>query len=173
MNKALDKDNISQKSADSQVSLLVDTSIERHSGFLIPVLQDIQEEHNYLPEDALRAVAQKLNISLSDVCGVASFYKTFSFTPKGKYIITVCVGTACHVRGGARIVDAISQKLGIEPGETTEDMNFTLETVNCLGACALGPIIVVNGEYHGQMTKAKAVRLLKEIRKSESVKQDE
>lgn len=140
--------------------------VKRHGKFLVPILQDVQEEYNYLPESAMRLVAEKLNIPLRDMYGVASFYRAFSFTPKGKHIITVCLGTACHVRGGARIVETFSRELGLKPGETTRDMKFTLETVNCLGACALGPIVVVNSEYHGQMTNAKAKLLLKKIRKS-------
>jgi NADH:ubiquinone oxidoreductase subunit E len=134
---------------------------------LIPILQDIQREFNWLPMEALEIVSKELDIPLMDVYGVATFYRTFSLKPRGKHIITVCLGTACHVRGGQRIADFLSREMGIVPGETTEDMKFTLETVNCLGACALGPIVVVNGEYHGQMTTSKAAVLLKGIRKSD------
>jgi len=123
---------------------------------LISILLDIQAEYNYLPKDALVTVANKLNIRLIDVYSVATFYKVFSLKPRGKYIINVCVGTACHVRGGRRIVEKIKKRLNIEVGETTEDMLFTLETVRCLGACALGPVMVVNGEYHGQLNAKKA-----------------
>lgn len=122
---------------------------------LIPILQDIQSDLNWLPEEVLRAVAEKLEVPLMDVYGVASFYRTFSLKPRGKHITTVCVGTACHVRGGQRIVDEIGRRLEIAPGETTQDKNFTLETVNCLGCCALGPIVMIDGEYYGEMTTRK------------------
>lgn len=143
----------------------VEECIKRHGRFLVPILQDIQEEYNYLPEEAMRLAAEKLGIPLRDMYGVASFYRAFSFTPKGKHIITVCLGTACHVRGSARIVDALSKELGLKPGETTEDLWFTLETVNCLGCCAIGPIVVVDGEYYGEMTTGKALQLIKSIEK--------
>jgi NADH:ubiquinone oxidoreductase subunit E len=110
----------------------------------------------------LRSVADKLEVPLMDVFGVASFYRTFSLKPRGKHIITVCVGTACHVRGGQRIVDEIGRVLKIAPGETTPDKNFTLETVNCLGCCAIGPIMVVDGEYYGEMNTRKVAPLLEE-----------
>jgi len=155
-----------------EVSKLVDDLAARHNGLLISILEDIQEHYNYLPEEALVEVAKRLDIPTRDVYGVATFYHFFSLTPKGKHIITVCLGTACHVRGGERIVDTVSRELGIKVGKTTEDLKFTLETVNCLGACALGPVVVINNEYHGQMTKAKAVRLLKEIKKTERGEED-
>ena len=137
---------------------LVDSLVKKHGekkDALIPLLQDIQSDLNWLPEDVLKAVAEKLQIPLMDVYGVASFYRTFSLKPRGKHIITVCVGTACHVRGGQRIVDEIGRRLEIAPGETTEDKNFTLETVNCLGCCAIGPIVMIDGEYYGEMTTRK------------------
>jgi NADH-quinone oxidoreductase E subunit len=127
---------------------------------LIPILQDIQSDLNWLPEEVLKAVAEKLQVPLIDVYGVASFYRTFSLKPRGKHIVTVCVGTACHVRGGQRIVDEIGRRLEIAPGETTPDKNFTLETANCLGCCALGPVVVVDGEYHGGMTTRKVGSVL-------------
>ncbi len=127
---------------------------------LIPILQDIQSDLNWLPEDVLRAVAEKLQVPLIDVYGVASFYRTFSLKPRGKHIVTVCVGTACHVRGGQRIVDEIGRRLEIAPGETTPDKNFTFETVNCLGCCAIGPIVVIDGEYYGEMTTGKVGSIL-------------
>lgn len=148
----------------------VDECVERHGDFLIPILQDIQEQYNYLPEESLREVAEKLEIPLRDVYGVATFYRSFSLTPKGKHIITVCVGTACHVRGGARIAETISRELDLKPGETSEDLEFTLETVNCLGCCAIGPIVVVDGEYHGMVTNQKALSL---VRKCKEVNEDD
>jgi NADH-quinone oxidoreductase subunit E len=97
--------------------------------------------------------------------GLATFYRAFSLDPRGKHIVSVCLGTACHVRGAERIVGAVERELGIKSGETDQDLQWTLETVNCLGACALGPIVVVDGEYHGQMTSAKATRLLQKVKK--------
>jgi len=142
----------------------VDECAERHGDFLIPILQDIQEKYNYLPEESLREVAERLQIPLRDVYGVATFYRSFSLTPKGEHVFTVCIGTACHVRGGARLAKTISRELGIKPGETTKDMQFSLETVNCLGCCAIGPIVVADAEYHGQMTSQRALDLLKKYR---------
>lgn len=123
---------------------------------LISILLDIQEEYNYLPKDSLITVAKKLSVRLIDVYSVATFYKVFSLKPRGKHIINVCIGTACHVRGGRRIVEKIKKRLNIEVGETTDDRQFTLETVRCLGACALGPVMVVNGEYHGKLNAKQA-----------------
>ncbi|HUS04344.1 MAG TPA: NADH-quinone oxidoreductase subunit NuoE [Dehalococcoidia bacterium] len=157
----------------AEAPMNLEKCIRRHDGFLVPILQDIQEHYHYLPEEVLKEVADKLKLPLRDVYGVATFYRSFSLTPKGKHIITVCLGTACHVRGGERIVEIISRELGIRAGDTTEDLKFTLETVNCLGACALGPIVVIDSEYHGQMTTAKAARFLKELRGSEWGKEDE
>ncbi|ODS39835.1 MAG: hypothetical protein A7315_10395 [Candidatus Altiarchaeales archaeon WOR_SM1_79] len=142
------------------VSKFIENAAAMHHGLLIPVLQDIQEEYGYLSEEAVSEVAKQLEIKMIDVYGVASFYGTFSFTPKGKHIIIVCLGTACHVRGASNIVDLFSQELGINPGETTQDLKFTLETVTCLGCCALGPVVVVDGKYHGNMTPSKVEKLL-------------
>jgi len=132
---------------------------------LIAILQDMQEKYNYLPADALRITAELLKISLIDVYCLATFYKSFSLTPRGKHLISVCLGTACHVRGVPRILEEVKRKLCIKEGETTEDKMFTLETVNCLGACALGPIVVVDEDYHGQMTVPKVSTLLKKYQK--------
>jgi NADH-quinone oxidoreductase subunit E len=132
--------------------------LERHdkgAHSLVPLLQDIQGEFNYLPEEMLRRVAERLEIPLSQVYSVATFYKAFSLEPRGEHIITVCLGTACHVRSAPAVVAELERILGVQSGETTKDMKFTLETVNCLGACALGPIVVMDGEYNGQMTPAK------------------
>jgi len=145
----------------------------RQKNVLIPILQDIQTEYNWLPKEVFEIVAKELGIPLIDVYSVATFYTNFSLQPRGKHIITICVGTACHVRGSQRIVETLSGELGLNPGETSAGLKFTLETVNCLGACALGPIVVVNGEYHGQMTKVKASVLLKQLRKPEGSEEDE
>ena len=132
---------------------------------LISILQDIQSEYHYLPEDALRAVASQLDLPLIQVCGVATFFKAFSLKPRGEHMVSVCLGTACHVRGAPAVLDEVERQLGIKAGETTEDMRYSLETVNCLGACALGPIVVVDGKYHGQMSPGKVKKILRERRK--------
>jgi NADH-quinone oxidoreductase subunit E len=136
---------------------------------IIPVLQNIQADLNYLPEDLLRSVAEYFDVPLINVYSIATFYKAFSLEPRGKYLVSICMGTACHVRHSPRILDEIKRILEINPGETTEDKLFSLETVNCLGACALGPIVVVNEEYHGQMTVKKAQKLLEGYKEKEMV----
>ncbi|RTZ92429.1 MAG: NAD(P)H-dependent oxidoreductase subunit E [Deltaproteobacteria bacterium] len=140
---------------------------DRNPAQLIPILQDVQAEENYLPREALEAISEKLDIPLVRLYSVATFYKAFSLKPRGKHIVQVCMGTACHVRGAPRILDKMVRDFGIQPGGTTKDMEFTLETVNCLGACALGPIVVVDGEYHGQMTTPKWDKLYKTLKKAE------
>jgi NADH-quinone oxidoreductase subunit E len=128
-------------------------------GELIPILQRVQEKLGYISEEAVEQVSRFLKITPNEIYGVASFYKQFKFVESGKYTIKVCMGTACHVRGAVSILDEFQRKLGIGPDETTSDKLFTLETVNCLGACALGPIVVFGDDYHGQM-KMKAVEEL-------------
>ncbi len=147
----------------------LDAILERHNretANVIAILQDIQTEANWLPEEDLRYVCAKLDIPLSKMMALATFYRAFSLQPRGKHIVQACLGTACHVRGAVRILGAIERELGIEDGQTDEDLQWTLETVGCLGACALGPIVVVDGEYHGQMTSVKASRLLERIKKT-------
>jgi NADH-quinone oxidoreductase subunit E len=144
---------------------VVNECISKHGNFLIAILQEIQKHYNYLPEDSLKIVAQKLNITIRDVYGVASFYKTFSFNPKGKHIITTCSGTACHVRGSSRIVDALSNELGILPGETTKDMIFSLETADCLGCCAIGPVVVVDGDYLPEVKPKDVKKIISQANK--------
>lgn len=147
---------------------------EGDKGFLVPVLQDVQKELNYLPQEALNLVSEYLAVPLSRIFEVATFYKAFSLDPRGRIQMALCKGTACHVRGVPLIVDQIERELNIKDGETTEDLEYTFETVNCLGACALGPVMVVNGEYHGQMNIAKTTRLLKKLaRESEKSKEGE
>lgn len=129
-------------------------------GMLVPILQDVQAEYNYLPKEALVQVSDGLEVPLSQVYSVASFFKAFSLQPRGRHLINVCLGTACHVRGAVRVLDEIERELNIKSGETTEDLRYTLETVNCVGACALGPIVVVDGNYSGQMTAGKVKPIL-------------
>lgn len=144
----------------SRIDAIIADYQSKTSG-LTTVLQNIQNEYNYLSPQALEHVAEKMGLSLSQVLHVATFYKAFSLKPRGKHLITVCLGTACHVRGGVRIVDQIERLLKIRAGGTTPDMQFTLETVNCVGSCALGPVMVVDGEYHGKMAPSKVERVLK------------
>lgn len=127
---------------------------------IIGILQDITEEYNWLPKDAIYYVAEKLEIPFSYVYRIASFFTQFSLKPRGKHIITVCLGTACYTRGGEDIANEISRILEINLGETTPDMKFTLEGVNCLGCCAIGPIAVIDGKYFGDMTRRKVNSLL-------------
>ena len=144
--------------------------INRHGGRksqVIAILQDIQEELGYLPEEELSCVAEMLELPLSRLYSLATFYRSFTLEPRGKHLILVCMGTACHVRGSAKLVEKLERDLGIKAGQTTGDGMFTLETANCLGACALGPLVVVDGEYHGQMNAAKTDRLLEKMRKKE------
>jgi len=135
-------------------------SYDSDKEFLIQVLQDISSEYGYLPEPCLRRITERLNIPLTEVFAAATFYKAFSLEPRGKHLIHVCLGTACHVRGASQVLNKIERRLSIKTGQTSRDLMFTLETVNCLGACALGPVVMVDGEYHGQMTQAKVDRLL-------------
>ena len=126
------------------------------AGRLIAVLQEIQDRDHYLSESALRDVSDKLKIPFIDVYSVATFFRAFSLKPRGKHVCTVCVGTACHVRGAQGILDKLSDRLSVGPGETTPDGLYTLETVNCLGCCAIGPIVVKDGKYFGEMSQSKA-----------------
>ena len=145
---------------------VVDT-VEKHSGGrdgLISILQEVQGRYGYLPADALRAVAARTGRSLVDVYGVATFYRSFSLKPRGKHICSVCLGTACHVRGGAVIAEQFGRELGIGAGKTTADREFTLETVNCLGACALGPIVVVDGHYFSNVSPVEVKRIVDQAR---------
>jgi len=129
-------------------------------GVLIQLLLDLQSEFNWIPKEAVMRINQRLKIPLSQIYRVASFYKAMSLTPRGKHIVNVCLGTACHVRGGARVMDKAEEALKIRAGETTQDMKFTLERVNCLGCCALGPVIVVDKDYHGKVAPAKVKAVL-------------
>ena len=148
-------------------SKFVKDFVRGHNGLLISILDDIQEHYGYLPEDVLRELSKELEIPLRDIYGVATFYKAFKLHPRGKHLITVCLGTTCHVRGGPRVLEEFERALNIKAGETTKDLQFTLETVNCLGACALGPVVVVDGKYYGKMNPAKVKSLLKKFLREE------
>lgn len=126
---------------------------------LIPILQEAQEQFRYLPLEVMVEIAEFLKIPESAVFGVSTFYAQFKLVPSGKMIVKVCRGTACHVRGGARILREVERRLGLKPGETTEDMEYTLETVACIGACALAPTMMMDKETHGQMTTKKVAEV--------------
>ncbi len=131
----------------------------REPSSLVNVLHDLEGEFRYLPEEALRQTALHLNLSCSQVFGVATFFEGFHLKPRGKHICTVCMGTACHVRGAPRLLEELERELEVKSGGTTADLLVTLQEVNCVGACALGPLIIVDGEYHGNMTPSKLTRL--------------
>ena len=142
----------------------IDQIIDKYQGdssALIQVLLEIQSENHWLPKEALEKVSKKLEVPLNQIQHIATFYKAFSLIPKGRHEVQICLGTACHVRGGPRILDRVEDVLGIQAGQTTTDMEFTLETVNCLGCCALGPVMVVDGKYHGKIAPTEAEEVLK------------
>jgi len=124
---------------------------QHDKSLLVDILQDIQAESGYLPREVLAETSQALDVPLSRVYSVATFFKAFSLEPRGRHLINVCMGTACHVRGAGKVLEKIEQELGIKTGETTPDLKFTLETVNCVGACALGPMVIIGEDYHGEM----------------------
>jgi NADH-quinone oxidoreductase subunit E len=143
----------------------IEKIIDKHNGdasSLIQVLLEIQSENHWLPKEALNMVGEKLKIPMTRIQHVATFYKAFSLVPKGRHEIHVCMGTACHVRGAMRVLDAVQDLTGIKPGETDLDLKFSLETVNCLGCCALGPVVEIDGTTHGKMTPAMAADALKQ-----------
>jgi NADH-quinone oxidoreductase subunit E len=147
----------------SEINAIIDRYEGRESSILA-ILQDIQAKEKYLPKETLEHVGERLRIPLNKIYRMATFYRAFSLTPRGLHEIQVCLGTACHVRGAQRIADQINLELGIRPGETTRDQNFTLETVNCLGVCAAGPVVAIDGQYFGKMSPGKVEGTLKKFR---------
>lgn len=142
----------------------VDQIIDKHQGdvsSLIQILLEIQSENHWLPKEALEKVSERLQVPLTRVQHIATFYKAFSLVPKGRHEIHVCMGTACHVRGAMRILETVEDLIGIKSGETDLDMKFSLETVNCLGCCALGPVIEINGKAHGKVSTTDTADVLK------------
>ena len=147
------------------VSKIIDNYQEKRTA-LISILHDIQDRYKYLPEEALKKVASRLRMDINDIYGVATFYKSFSLIPKGRHSITLCLGTACHVRGGPRILREVKKQLNIELGQTTPDKEFSLNVVNCLGVCAIGPVMFLDGKFYGEMNPLKAKRMIEKINKN-------
>jgi NADH-quinone oxidoreductase subunit E len=142
---------------------MVTQIVERYegdAGMLIPMMQDLQAEYGYLPAEQLRAIAEELTIPLTRVYGVAMFYSSFRLAPKGAHEVTLCMGTVCYLKGAPRISEAICQEYGIQPGGTTADRLFTLQAVNCVGACALAPVMIVDGKYYDGVTPESALKVL-------------
>ena len=144
------------------VDLIVDKYQERGTA-LISILHDVQDRYKYLPDEALKMVASRLHMDINQIYGVATFYKSFSLVPKGKHSITLCLGTACHVRGGPKILRELKSLLHIEPGQTTADRQFSLNVVNCLGVCAIGPVMMVDRKFYGEMSPSRAKRIIEKI----------
>ncbi len=145
----------------------IDNVIEQYGAkesALLAILQDIQTEEKYLPKEALEYVSQKMQIPLAQVFRLATFYNALSLKPRGRHKVDVCLGTACHVRGGEKILDKMERDLGISVGETTKDKRFTLESVHCVGCCSLGPVAVIDGEVFGRLAQDKVPALLKEFK---------
>jgi len=162
----LNRDNIyAEEETESNDILTILEKYHRNRGGLVAILEEIQNKYGYLPETALRIVSERTGRSLVDIYGIATFYRFFSLEPKGKHLICVCLGTACHVRGAQGVVEEFEHQLGIKAGETTEDKGFTLETVNCLGACALGPVVVIDDHYFSKVERSKVKKLLDKARK--------
>jgi len=144
----------------------VDQIIDKHdceASSLLQILLDIQSENSWLPREALGKVSKRLDVPLTRIQHIATFYKAFSLVPKGRHKVHICVGTACHVRGASRILDTVEEATGIRPGETDLELKYSLETVNCLGCCALGPVMEVDGKVHGKMTPVKTSEALKNL----------
>lgn len=146
------------------IRVIIDHHEGGRKGGIISILEDIQAHYSYLPEEALKIVAEKTGHSLVDIYGVATFYKAFSLKPRGKHLLSVCLGTACHVRGSLRIAEEFERQLEVKTGETTQDREITLETVNCLGACALGPIVTVDGHYFSNVTPRRVKEIIHKAR---------
>ncbi len=142
-----------------QIDKIIDKYVDGE-GVLIQLLLDIQHELNWIPKEAIMRINKRLKIPVSEIYRVASFYTALSLKPRGRHLVRVCAGTACYVRGGPRILDSIERTLNIKAGETTSDKNFSLETVNCLGCCALGPVIEIDGQYHGKLSVTTIGKLL-------------
>lgn len=152
-----------------EISMVGDvvTDEQKRRAVLIHAFHKIQKENNYLPEEKIASLSEDLNIPLSEVYGTASFYKQFYFTPRGKNIVCVCVGTACHVRGAQSVVNQLKDAFGIKPGETTKDLSVTLETVGCVGCCGLAPVVVVNEDIIGELTPSKTDDVIEDVKEGD------
>ena len=137
---------------------------------LLAIMQDVQDAENYLPREAVDQIAKRLAVPISRIYSMATFFESFHLEPRGKHICTVCMGTACHVRGAQRLVEQLERDLDVPSGSTTADMLFTIEEVNCVGACALGPLVIIDGEYHGTMTSGSLTKVVKKLRQAEGGK---
>ena len=146
----------------NQVDLIVDKYQEKRTA-LISILHDVQDRYKYLPDEALKMVASRLRMDINEIYGVATFYKSFTLTPQGKHSITLCLGTACHVRGGPKILRELKGLLHIEPGQTTSDKQFSLNVVNCLGVCAIGPVMMVDRKFYGEMNSIRAKKIIEKL----------
>jgi NADH-quinone oxidoreductase subunit E len=149
---------------------LIDKILDRYEadqGMLIPMMQDLQAEYGYLPPEELRSLSKRLVIPLTRIYGVATFYSSFRLAPKGQHDVTLCMGTVCYLKGSPQISEAISEEFAVQPGGTTEDRLFTLQAVNCVGACALAPVMIVDGNYHDGVTPASALEILHGLPKEE------
>jgi NADH-quinone oxidoreductase subunit E len=149
------------------VDLIVDKYQEKRTA-LISILHDVQDRYKYLPDDALRTVASRLRMDINEIYGIATFYKSFTLVPQGKHSITLCLGTACHVRGGPKMLRELKVLLRIEPGQTTADRQFSLNVVNCLGVCAIGPVMMVDGKFYGEMNPIRAKRIIEKLNNKRS-----
>src|SRR5512139_1784707 len=149
------------------VDLIVDKYQEKKTA-LISILHDVQDRYKYLPDDALRMVASRLRMDVNEIYGVATFYKSFTLVPQGKHSITLCLGTACHVRGGPKMLRELKTLLQIEPGQTTADRQFSLNVVNCLGVCAIGPVMMVDQKFYGEMNPIRAKRIIEKLNNKRS-----
>jgi NADH-quinone oxidoreductase subunit E len=146
----------------------VDKVLQAHNNdksMLVGILQDVQEHYRWLPKEVLTQISTKLDVAMSEIYQVVTFYKAFSLKPRGKHVCSICMGTACHVRGAPLILETMKKHLDVEPGQNTKDMQFTLNTVNCVGACAVGPVVQVDNTLYGNLTSIKSVQLLKKFEK--------
>ncbi len=144
------------------VDLIVDKYQEKRTA-LISILHDVQDRYRYLPDEALKMVASRLRLDINEIYGVATFYKSFTLAPQGKHSITLCLGTACHVRGGPKILRELRGLLHIQPGQTTADRQFSLNVVNCLGVCAIGPVMMVDRRFYGGMNPMRARKMIEKL----------
>ena len=155
---------INAQELDNQKIFQIVTSYSNEKRYILAMMQDVQKQFNYLPKEAMEMIAEHVNAPFSRIFSMATFYKAFSLVPKGRYNIKVCDGTACHIKGSNVLIDQVHKHLGIRPGETTEDGLFSIETVNCLGACAIAPVLVVNERVHPKVTSSGIIEIIDRYR---------